>query len=225
MPTAVHALAHCPLTVDAVAELVALPFVPLADEDDDTVEEELRRRGWQWEAELVRDSFRTGYGHVLCSEGFSPFGIRKDRAFLVFGEVYPADPQDASMANATWLNGYMDGWERAPGWRSRRPATDQDCEAVLAQAARAVTEALGADPERTLVSDHTVGFGLALTHRIWRTPSHALILGPSSDEGPYGYLTHLQLSQTPLSCAPGLPPAGAEHEEALEIWITAHIDW
>ncbi|SEB91853.1 hypothetical protein SAMN04490357_0722 [Streptomyces misionensis] len=63
---------------------------------------------------------------------------------------------------------------------------------------------------------HTVGFGLALTHRIWRTPTHALILGPSADEGPYGYLTHLRLSQAPLSCAPDLPPAGAEHEEVLK---------
>ncbi|QLJ06321.1 hypothetical protein HZZ00_15720 [Streptomyces sp. NEAU-sy36] len=87
-----------------------------------------------------------------------------------------------------------------------------------------MTETLGAGPERTLVSDHTVGFGLALTHRIWRTPTHALILGPSADAGPYGYLTHLRLSQTPLSCAPGLPPAGAEHEEALKTWITAHTD-
>ncbi|TWV55791.1 hypothetical protein FRZ03_06350 [Streptomyces misionensis] len=88
-----------------------------------------------------------------------------------------------------------------------------------------MTEILGRDPERTLVSDHTVGFGLALTHRVWRTPTHALILGPSPDEGPYGYLVHLQLSQTPLSGAPGLPPAGEEHEETLAAWITAHTTW
>ncbi|WP_164204820.1 hypothetical protein [Streptomyces parvus] len=40
---------------------------------------------------------------------------------------------------------------------------------------------------------------------------------------PSRYLIHLQLSLTPLSCAPELPPAA--DEKALEAWITAHIDW
>ncbi|MGW4885056.1 hypothetical protein [Streptomyces murinus] len=186
-------------------------------------EAELRRRGWQWE-DLVCESFRTGHGHVLCSDAFSPFGELKARAFLVFGEMYPVDPDDERMLNGTWLNGYMKGWEQLPGWRGMRPATDQDCEAVLAQAAGAVTEALGAAPERTLVSAHTTSHGPALTHRVWRTPTHTLILGPSADEGPYGYLTHLQLSSTPLSCAPDLPPATAD-DQPLADWITAHTNW
>ncbi|MEW2625340.1 hypothetical protein [Streptomyces sp. NPDC048106] len=227
MPIPVHALVHRPLTAEAVAELVALPYVPPVGEDDDAVEEELRRRGWAWE-DLVCDSFRTGHGHVLCSEYVSPFGEWEARTFLVFGELYPVDPDDTAMVNATWLNGYMEGWEKVPGWSARRPATDLDCEAVLAQAAGAVAEVLGAAPERLLVSAHTVGPGPALTHRVWRTATHALILGPAADEGPYGYLTHLQLSATPLSCAPGLPPAAAQGtagEQALADWITAHIGW
>ncbi|MFK0137143.1 hypothetical protein [Streptomyces murinus] len=224
MPVPVHALVHRPLTAEAVAELVALPYVPPVDEDDDAaVEAERRRRGWRWE-DLVCESFRTGHGHVLCSEAFSPFGELKARAFLVFGELYPVDPDDERMLNGTWLNGYMEGWEQLPGWRGVRPATDQDCEAVLAQAAGAVTEALGAAPERTLLSAHTTSHGPALTHRVWRTPTHALILGPAADEGPYGHLTHLQLSSTPLTCAPDLPPATAG-DQALADWITAHTDW
>lgn len=65
--------------------------------------------------------------------------------------------------------------------------------------------------------------GTALTHRIWRTATHALVLGPSADNGPYGFLTHLQLSCTPLSCGPDLPPT--DDENALARWITAHVDW
>ncbi|KAA6203009.1 hypothetical protein F2B00_07040 [Streptomyces parvus] len=86
-----------------------------------------------------------------------------------------------------------------------------------------MTGHLGAGPERTLLSDAAVVTGPAMTHRVWRTPAHALVLGPAADNGPYGYLTHLQLSLTPLSCAPELPPAA--DEKALEAWITAHIDW
>ncbi|MFY4718344.1 hypothetical protein [Streptomyces sp. LaBMicrA B280] len=236
MPIPVHALTQRPLTAEAVAELVALPYVSPVDkddEDDDSVEAELRRRGWQRE-DLVCESFRTGHGHVLCSDVFSPFGELTARAFLVFGEMYPVDPDDEGMVNGTWLNGYMEGWERLPGWRGIRPATDQDCEAVLAQAAGAVTEVLGAAPERALVSAHTTAHGPALTHRVWRTPTHALILGPSADEGPYGHLTHLRLSATPLSCAPGLPPAvegtltggrATTDDQALADWITAHTNW
>ncbi|MFF8995069.1 hypothetical protein ACF09H_35110 [Streptomyces sp. NPDC014983] len=222
MPIPVHALAHRPLTPEAVAELVALPFEAPVGEDHDAVEEELRRRGWDRE-DLVCESFRTGHGHVLCSEDYSPFGELEARTFLVFGQMYPVDPDDEKMVNGTWLNGYMEGWERVPGWSGLRPATDQDCESVLKQAAEAVTEVLGSAPERTLVSAHTVGPGPALTHRVWRTPTHALVLGPSADEGPYGYLTHLQLSSSPLSRAPALPPA--DDEQALADWITAHIDW
>ncbi|MYV58435.1 hypothetical protein GTW37_01275 [Streptomyces sp. SID4931] len=98
------------------------------------------------------------------------------------------------MANAPWLRGQMDLWCGTTGCERREPCTEQDCEATLAQAARAVTGHLGAGPERTL-----------------------------PDNGPYGHLTHLQLSLTPLSCVPELPPAA--DEKALEAWITAHIDW
>ncbi|WKE67858.1 hypothetical protein [Streptomyces sp. WP-1] len=215
MPIPVHALAHRPLTVEAVAELVALPYVSPVDEGDEAaVEAELRRRGRQSE-DLVCESFRTGHGHVLCSDAFSPFGELKARAFLVFGELYPVGPDDEGMVNGTWLNGYMEGWEQLPGWRGLRPATGQDCETVLARAAGVVAEVIGAAPERALVSAHTTGPGPALTHRVWRTPAHALILGPRADEGPYGYLTHLQLSSTPLTCASDLSAATTRESRAI----------
>ncbi|MFI2205669.1 hypothetical protein ACH47Z_33845 [Streptomyces sp. NPDC020192] len=222
MPIPVHALVHCPLTVEAVAELVALPTAPPVPDEFDAVAEEMQRRGWEWE-HLVCDSFRTAHHHVVCSDVGNPFGDPDARTFLVFGEMYPVDPKDEDMTNGPWLYGYIEGWEKVPGWTSRRPSTDEDCEAVLAQAAQAVTEHLGEAPERTIASSYTVAAGPALTHRIWRTPTHALILGPTADNGPYGYLTHLQLSCTPLSCAPDLPPAG--DKDGLDGWITAHIDW
>ncbi|MER6335199.1 hypothetical protein ABT298_39115 [Streptomyces sp. NPDC001034] len=157
MPIPVHVLAHRPLTPEAVAELVALPFEAPVGEDRDAVEEELRRRGWDRE-DLVCESFRTGHGHVLCSEDYSPFGELEARTFLVFGQMYPVDPDDEKMVNGTWLNGYMEGWERVPGWSGLRPATDQDCESVLKQAAGAVTEVLDRPPNgpscpRTSVGD------------------------------------------------------------------------
>ncbi|MFD8388064.1 hypothetical protein ACFV2N_02365 [Streptomyces sp. NPDC059680] len=223
MPIPVHVLAHRPLTVEAVAEFVALPFVPYVPEDVDAVDEETVRRGWSWEHELVCDSFRTADQYVLCSDGLSPFGSLDARYFLVFGEMYPVDPDDEAKANGPWLSGHLDGWRQLPGWTTQEPCTDQDCEAVLAQAAQAVTQCLGAAAARTVVSSATVVTGPALTHRIWRTPTHALVLGPSADNGPYGYLTHLQLSCTPLACGPELPPAG--DEDGLTAWITAHVDW
>jgi hypothetical protein len=223
MAIPVHALAHRPLTVEDVAEFVALPFVPHVPDDVEAVDEEIRRRGWHREQELVNDSFRTAGEHVLCCDGISPFGSPDARYFLVFGEMYPVDPDDESRSNDAWLSGYMDGWRQLPGWSTREPCTDQDCETVLTQAAQAVTECLGAAARRTIVSSATVVTGPALTHRIWRTPTHALVLGPSADNGPYGYLTHLQLSCTPLACGPDLPPAG--DEDGLAGWITAHVDW
>ncbi|MFC8829390.1 hypothetical protein ACFT9I_29050 [Streptomyces sp. NPDC057137] len=232
----VHALAHRPLTVAAVAELVALPTAPLLpDNDFDTVDAELRRRGWRWEHELVCDSYRAGHGHVLCTDGVDPFGHPDARHFLVFGELYPVDPDDESVGNGPWLYDLMDQWREQPGWSERRPATYGDCEAVLAEAARAVTEHLGTAPERTIVSSAAVVTGHAMTHRVWRTSTHALVLGPAADNGPYGYLTHLQLSYTPLACGPELPAARdaddadavvQENDEAgLAKWITAHVDW
>lgn len=223
MPVPVHALAHRPLTVEAVAEFVALPHGPHVPEDVDAVDEEIRRRGWNWQNEPVCDSFRTAHGHVVCCDGVSPFGSPKARYFLVFGEMHPVDPDDESLTNGPWLSGYMDGWQQLPGWTTRRPCTDQDCETVLTQAAQAVTECLGAAAQRTIVSSATVVTGPALTHRIWRTPTHALVLGPSADNGPHGYLTHLQLSCTPLICGPDLPPPA--DEDGLAEWITAHVDW
>ncbi|GHG62737.1 hypothetical protein GCM10018779_31710 [Streptomyces griseocarneus] len=219
----VHALAHRPLTVGAVAELVGLPAESDVSDGFEAVDAEVQRRGWCWEDSLVCDSFRTAEQHVLCSDHASPFGNPDARTFLVFGELYPVDPHDERMANESWLYGLMDRWQEQPGWSGRRPCTDQDCEAVLAQAAQAVTEHLGMPPERTFSSSVTVVAGPALTHRIWRTPTHALILGPTADNGPYGYLTHLQLSCTPLTCGPDLP--SADDEDGLAGWITAHIDW
>lgn len=223
MPTRVHVLARRPLTPEAIAEFVALSTGPPVGDDFEALDAELARRGWDWEHELVCDSFRTKHGHVLCSDDRNPFGQTDARSFLVFGELYPFDEHDDSMANAPWLRGQMDLWCGTTGWERREPCTEQDCEATLAQAAQAVTGHLGAGPERTLLSDAAVVTGPAMTHRVWRTPTHALVLGPAADNGPYGYLTHLQLSLTPLSCAPELPPAA--DEKALEAWITAHIDW
>ncbi|WP_314253944.1 hypothetical protein [Streptomyces sp. DSM 40907] len=203
MPIPVHACAHRPLTAEAVAALVALPAeLHVHDDDLDRV---IQQRGWSWEHDLVCDSFRSAYGHVLCTEGRHPFGHPGARHFLVFGQVYPVDPDDASMTNGRWLYGLMDDWQMQAGWNGRRTGTDQDCEHVLAQAARAVTAHVGSAPERTTLSSAAVVTGPALTHRIWRTPTHAPLLGPAADNGPYGYLTHLQLSYTPLSCGPDLP--------------------
>lgn len=221
MSLLVHALAHRPLTVEAVAELVGLPTEPAVD--DATVEDVVRRRGWSWEHELVSDALLTAHGHVLCSEDYIPFGDPGARTFLVFGELYPVDPHDDEMQNARWLLGRMDAWEALPGWTGTRPATSGDCEGVLATAADAVTAYLGSAPERTVVADEAIAAGPALTHRVWRTATHALVLGPCADNGPYGYLTHLQLSSSPLACDPELPAAA--DEDALRKWIATHIDW
>ncbi|MFI7285572.1 hypothetical protein ACIBRY_02695 [Streptomyces anulatus] len=86
-----------------------------------------------------------------------------------------------------------------------------------------MTGHLCAAPERTLLSDAAVVTGPAMTHRAWRTSTHALVLGPAADNGPYGFLTHLQLFLTPLTRAPELPPAADGN--ALDAWIGAHIDW
>ncbi|GGS75615.1 hypothetical protein GCM10010222_15860 [Streptomyces tanashiensis] len=224
MSVPVHALAHRPLTTEAVAELVALPAVPSVPDDFDAVDKEVRLRGWAWEEDgLVCESFRTAHGHVLCTDVVSPFGCGEARTFLVFGEVYPVDPHDEDMTNAAWLYGLVDHWQEQPGWTGSRPSTVEECEAVLAGAARVVAEHLGTAPERTVLSSDTLVTGPPLTHRVWRTATHALVLGPAADNGPYGYLTHLQLSSTPLSCGPELPPA--EDEDALDAWIAAHIDW
>lgn len=223
MPIPVHALVHCPLSIEAVAELVSLPTGLQVSDESDAMSEEMRRRGWDWEDRLVCDSFRTAHQHVLCNDYGNPFGTPGSRTVVIFGEIYPVDPNDEDMTNGPWLNGYVEGWEQAPGWASRRPSTDEDCEAVLAQAAQAVTEHLGEFPERSFLSSYNAGIGPELTQRIWRTPTHALILGSAADNGPYGYLTHLQLSCTPLDCAPELPPAG--DKENLDRWIAAHIDW
>ncbi|WP_406263086.1 hypothetical protein OHT93_00505 [Streptomyces sp. NBC_00191] len=223
MPIPVHALAHRPLTAAAVAELVALPTTPHVPEDFDAVDAETQQRGWSWEHELVCDSFRTGHGHVLCTDGLSPFGHADARHFLVFGQLYPVDPDDENMTNGSWLYALMNDWQQQSGWSGRRPGTDQDCETVLAQAAQAVTEHLGTGPVRTILSSAAVVTGPALTHRIWRTPTHALVLGPAADNGPYGYLTHLQLSYTPLTCGPDLPPA--DDEDGLARWFSVHVDW
>ncbi|MFG3345859.1 hypothetical protein ACGF1Z_12465 [Streptomyces sp. NPDC048018] len=220
----VHALAHRPLTVEAVAEFLGLPAAPPVPEDDeDAVGEEVRRRGWEGEDRLVCDSYRTAHGHVMCSETLSPFGDPDARAFLVFGELYPVDPHDESLANASWLNGLLDAWQKLPGWSGRRPATARDCEDLLAQAAQMVGDHLGASPERTVLSSEALAAGPRLTQRVWRTAGHAVVLGPAPDNGPYGYLTHLQLSCTPLACGPELPPAG--DEDGMAAWIGAHVDW
>ncbi|MFR9793338.1 hypothetical protein ACL07V_32495 [Streptomyces sp. MB22_4] len=100
MPLPVHALAHRPLTTEAVAELVALPFVAPVGEDHDAVDEELRRRGWDRE-DLVRESFRTGHGHVLRSDDDSPFGELEARTFLL-------PPADDGQALADWITAHID---------------------------------------------------------------------------------------------------------------------
>ncbi len=224
MSAPVHALAHCPLTQAAVAEFLSLPLQPAADETDfDALDAVLRARGWSWEHECLTDSYRTGFGHPLCTEGDTPFGDREARSFLVFGELYPVDEDDEDLTNMSWLGELMDDWGRAPGWTVRRPSTVEACVEMLDQAADAVAAHLGAAPERTVVSHAAVVTGPPMPHRIWRTPTHAVIVGPHADNGPYGYLTHLQLASSPLDQAPELPHAG--DTEALDRWIEAHVDW
>ncbi|MFG3490037.1 hypothetical protein [Streptomyces sp. NPDC047972] len=221
MSARVHALAHKPLTVAAVADFIGYPSEPPVSED--VVEEVVRRRGWSWEHSLVCDSMVTDHGHVLCSESYVPFGQPDTRHLLVFGEVYPVDEHDDEMCNGPWLFPLLEDWRKQPGWTGKQPATVEDCESVLTRAAQSVTRCMGSAPERTIVSDTATVVGPALTHRVWRTPSHALVLGPHADNGPYGYLTHLQLSLTPLVCAPDLP--AADDTDTLNRWITAHVDW
>ncbi|MFD4370578.1 hypothetical protein [Streptomyces sp. NPDC058486] len=56
-----------------------------------------------------------------------------------------------------------------------------------------------------------------------RSWEHGLIDGAVVVTDPYGYLTHLQLSYTPLGYSPDLP---AEQDgAALERWVIAHVDW
>ncbi|MET9915991.1 hypothetical protein ABZZ04_02775 [Streptomyces sp. NPDC006435] len=100
MPIPVHALAHSPLTAEALDEFLALPTAPHVPDGSDALDAEVQRRGWAWE-DLVQDSFRTGYGHVLCTDGLTPFGVPDARSFLVFGEVYPVDPEDEEVTPPT----------------------------------------------------------------------------------------------------------------------------
>ncbi|MFE2588484.1 hypothetical protein ACFXDD_05875 [Streptomyces anthocyanicus] len=223
MSTSVHALAHCSLTPDAVAEFLALPHQPAVTGDFDALDVVLRARGWSWEHECVTDSYRTGFGHVLCAEGGTPFGDPTARRFLAFGELYPVDPDDPDLDNVSWLGALVDDWGRAPGWTVRRPATVDACTEVLDRAAAAVTAHLGAAPEVTVISDAAVVTGPPMPHRIWRTGTQAVVLGPHADNGPYGYLTHLQLAASPLNLAPELPPT--RETAALDRWIEAHVDW
>jgi len=143
--------------------------------------------------------------------------------FLAFGELYPVDPDDEDLDNMPWLGDLVDDWGRAPGWTVRRPSTVEACVEVLDRAADAVAAHLGAAPERTVTSDAAVVTGPPMPHRIWRTATHAVIVGPHADNGPYGYLTPLQLAASPLGLAPELPPA--DDAAGLDHWIEAHVDW
>ena len=223
MPSPVHALAHCPLTPAAVAEFLALPQQPATEGDFDALDAVLRARDWSWEHECLTDSYRTGFGHPLCTEGVAPFGDPTARSFLAFGELYPVDPDDEDLDNMPWLGDLVDDWGRAPGWTVRRPSTVEACVEVLDRAADAVAAHLGAAPERTVTSDAAVVTGPPMPHRIWRTATHAVIVGPHADNGPYGYLTPLQLAASPLGLAPELPPA--DDAAGLDHWIEAHVDW
>ncbi|CAM5397822.1 hypothetical protein STENM223S_10945 [Streptomyces tendae] len=223
MPTPVHALAHCSLSPAAVAEFLALPQQTSPGEEFDDLDAAVRARGWSWEHDRLTDACRTGFGHLLCTEGNTPFGDPTARRFLAFGELYPLDPDDEDLANMSWLGELVDDWGRAPGWTVRRPSTVEACIEVLDRAADAVTTHLGAAAERTVTSDAAVVTGPAMPHRIWRTATHAVIVGPHADNGPYGYLTHLQLAASPLGLAPELPPA--DDTAALDRWIETHVDW
>ncbi|MFG3250343.1 hypothetical protein [Streptomyces sp. NPDC048187] len=223
MPTPVHALAHCSLSSAAVTEFLALPQQPATGEEFDALDAAVRARGWSWEHDCLPGAYRTGFGHLLCTEGNSPFGDPAARRFLAFGELYPLDPDDEDLANRSWLGELVDDWGRAPGWTVLRPSTVAACVEVLDRAADAVTAHLGAPAERTVTSDAAVVTGPAMPHRIWRTATQAVIVGPHADNGPYGYLTHLQLAASPLGLAPELPPA--DDIAALDRWIETHVDW
>ncbi|WP_237773382.1 hypothetical protein [Streptomyces luteocolor] len=166
---------------------------------------------------------------MVHSDGCQPFGHSDVRCLLVFGHFYPAPSSEEVAAGRDegaddpWLLGIMDNWQKADGWTGSGQPTVADCENVLADAARAVTEHLGAGPERTVASSPSIAAGSPLPHRIWRTPTHALILGPLSDHGPYGYLTHLALVHAPLDQNAPLPDA--DDTEGLIRWIVTHADW
>ncbi|MGV9289027.1 hypothetical protein [Streptomyces sp. NPDC003719] len=223
MPSPVHALAYCSLTPAAVAEFLALPQQPSIENDFDALDTVLLARGWSWEHECLTDSYRTGFGHPLCTEGDTPFGDPTVRSFLAFGELYPVDPDDEDLVNMPWLGKVVDNWGQAPGWTVQRPSTVEACVEVLDRAAEAVAAHLGAAPELTITSDAAVVTGPPMPNRIWRTATQAVIVGPHADNGPYGYLTHLQLAASPLALAPELPPADDTAE--LDRWIRTHVDW
>ncbi|TDT42121.1 hypothetical protein EV562_10190 [Streptomyces sp. BK208] len=223
MPAPVHALAQCSLSPAAVAEFLALPRQPVSGEEFDVLDAAVRARGWSREHDCLTDAYRTGFGHLLCTEGNSPSADPAARRFLAFGELCPLDPDDEDLANLSWLGELVDDWGRAPGWTVRRPSTVEACVEVLDRAADAVTAHLGSPAERTVTSDAAVVTGPAMPHRIWRTDTEAVIVGPHADNGPYGYLTHLQLAASPLGLAPELPPA--DDTAALDRWIETHVDW
>lgn len=213
----VTALAHSPLTAAAVRDLLEIPrAAPVPD--DDFVEHSETALGWGI-TDLVCDADLTRHGHVLSYDVWNPLGDPNATFHLVFAE---ACPHRAGMPDDTRsLTDDVRAWAETPGWRFLAGPSDDQCEAVLAEAARTVSEVLGCRPRRTVRTDDRFGMGPHALCRIWRTGDHAAVLGPLADEGAYGYLTHLLLALVPCPSEEELP----RDDSALIDWIHKRIDW
>ncbi|MFF3286497.1 hypothetical protein [Streptomyces sp. NPDC003023] len=127
----VTALAHSPLTAAAVRDLLEIPrAAPVPD--DDFVEHSETALGWGI-TDLVCDADLTRHGHVLSYDVWNPLGDPNATFHLVFAE---ACPHRAGMPDDTRsLTDDVRAWAETPGWRFLAGPSDDQCEAVPAEAA------------------------------------------------------------------------------------------
>lgn len=213
----VKALAASTLTAPAVRDLLALPVMAPVP-DDDFLDHSADALGWEFTT-LVCDADRTRNGHVLSYDEDNPLGSETATFNLVFAEAYPYDPEEE--ANVRWLTDDVRGWADELGWRFSTDATPDICETLLAEASATVSGVLGGEPARTVRSDGQFSMGPFALCRIWRTGTHAVVVTPLQDHGPYGYLTHFVLVLTPCPAGEELPADDA----ALRAWVLDRIDW
>ncbi|MGI5403636.1 hypothetical protein ACQEVG_30120 [Streptomyces sp. CA-135486] len=143
------------------------------------------RLGWVYEHERVCDAFRTGHGHVLWASKYVDSLGAPDACFvLTFANSCPQDPEDPD--DDSW-DELMQDWGELPGWQFTTAPSQADFGASLTQAASVVESELG-PPERIVPADDDC-LGPPMQYRVWRTRSHALVVGACPDNGPFGYLT------------------------------------
>lgn len=212
----VKALAHSPLTTEAVRELLEIPESPPVP-DDDFIAHSEKVLGWGF-TDLVCDADLTRHGHVLSYDVDNPLGNPEAAFHLVFGEAYPYRPDMPDEAES--LTDDVRTWAETPGWHFRTDPGLDGCEAVLAEAAQTVSAVLGCPPQQTVRTDDHFSMGPHALCRIWRTSGHAVVLTPLADEGPYGYLTHLALALLPCPAEEELPA----DDTALKNWVLKRID-